>query len=290
MKRPMTSPWSAVLTSSATITLTPNSAAFARASCAPEISLWSVIAIAPSPASRALASSTSTGVAQSLEWSVCMCRSTSISGRAGEPGAHRGVALGRVAARGDLGVDRLEALRDARPVEVVVRALRARAQARAQAVVADQALELRGERLDVAGLEQQPEVVVAADDLGVGAQVRGDRHRAGAERAHEQARRGRDAVRGGDDDVGRREHRVLGRVLLGEDVHAVEQPRADRSARRPRGRTRSPPSRAPSGSRRSARRNSRSARALLLVDERDPHAAVVRRRAAAASAPGRRTR
>jgi hypothetical protein len=41
--------------------------------------LWSVTAIAPSPASRAVASSTSTGVAQSLEWSVCMCRSTSIS-------------------------------------------------------------------------------------------------------------------------------------------------------------------------------------------------------------------
>ena len=81
MKRPITSPWSAVLTSSATITLTPNSAAFARASSAPEISLWSVTAIAPRPASRALASRTSTGVAQSLEWSVCMCRSTSISGR-----------------------------------------------------------------------------------------------------------------------------------------------------------------------------------------------------------------
>ena len=67
MNRPMTSPWSAVLTSSPTITLTPNSAALARASSAPEISLWSVTAIAPRRRSRAVASSTSTGVTQSLE-------------------------------------------------------------------------------------------------------------------------------------------------------------------------------------------------------------------------------
>ncbi len=63
MNRPITSPCSAVLTSSATITLIPS--ALAWASSAPEISLWSVIAIAPSPRARASASSTSTGVAQS---------------------------------------------------------------------------------------------------------------------------------------------------------------------------------------------------------------------------------
>ena len=79
MKRPITSPWSAVLTSSATITLTPYSAAIARAACAPETSLWSVTAIAPRPCVARGSSSTSTGVAQSCEWSVCMCRSTSIS-------------------------------------------------------------------------------------------------------------------------------------------------------------------------------------------------------------------
>ena len=78
----MTSPCEAVLTSSPTMTFTPNSAAFSAASRAPEISLWSVTAIAPSPWSRAVASSTSTGVAQSGEWSVCMCRSTSIFVRA----------------------------------------------------------------------------------------------------------------------------------------------------------------------------------------------------------------
>ena len=48
MKRPITSPSCAVLTSSETITLIPF--ARSRASSAPEISLWSVTAIAPRPA------------------------------------------------------------------------------------------------------------------------------------------------------------------------------------------------------------------------------------------------
>ena len=75
----MTSPCSAVFTSSATITLIPPSrSAASRAASAPEISLWSVIAIAPMPRSFAVSSSTSTGVAQSLEWSVCMWMSQSI--------------------------------------------------------------------------------------------------------------------------------------------------------------------------------------------------------------------
>ena len=86
----MTSPWVAVLTSSPTMTFTPYCSALARASSAPETSLWSVTAIAPRPCSRAVARSTSTGVAQSLEWSVCMCRSTSMSLREAETRAARG--------------------------------------------------------------------------------------------------------------------------------------------------------------------------------------------------------
>ena len=75
-KRPITSPSWAVFTSSATITLIPPMrAAISCASRAPEISLWSVIAIAPSPCSLAVSSRSSAGVAQSGEWSVCMCRS-----------------------------------------------------------------------------------------------------------------------------------------------------------------------------------------------------------------------
>ncbi len=79
MKRPMTSPSCAVLTSSDTITLMPS--ARASASSAPEISLWSVIAIAPRPRRFAVSSSTSTGVAQSGEWSVCMWRSVKTKSR-----------------------------------------------------------------------------------------------------------------------------------------------------------------------------------------------------------------
>ena len=68
MNRPITSPWSAVFTSSATITLIPPLArACSRASCAPDTSLWSVTAIAPSPAALAASSRVSTGVAQSGE-------------------------------------------------------------------------------------------------------------------------------------------------------------------------------------------------------------------------------
>ena len=96
----MTSPWLAVLTSSPTMTFTPNSAPLDCASNAPEISLWSVTAIAPSPCSRAAPSSASTGVAQSLEWSVCMCRSTSISRRPAQPLA-RGRVPAAVVAAGD---------------------------------------------------------------------------------------------------------------------------------------------------------------------------------------------
>ena len=89
MKRPITSPWSAVLTSSATITLSPF--ARSRASSAPEISLWSVTAIASSPTFRAVSSRVSTGVAQSCEWSVCMCRSTWMKSR--EPSCLRTCGL-----------------------------------------------------------------------------------------------------------------------------------------------------------------------------------------------------
>ena len=108
MNRPITSPCSAVLTSSPTITFTPAAGACSRASRAPEISLWSVTAIAPRPCVWAVASSTSTGVAQSHEWSVCMCRSTSISGRAARRSAHRLVRRRRVAAGGQPRIDALE--------------------------------------------------------------------------------------------------------------------------------------------------------------------------------------
>ena len=100
MKRPITSPWSAVFTSSATITLMP--LARSRASSAPEISLWSVTAIAPRPTLLAVSSSVSTGVAQSGEWSVCMCRSTWMKSRSASRRRSCGLPSVVVPARGDL--------------------------------------------------------------------------------------------------------------------------------------------------------------------------------------------
>ena len=96
-------------------------------------------------ASRAVASSTSTGVAQSCEWSVCMCRSTSISLRPASRARARRRRRGRVAAGRDLGVERLEARRRRRPGELG-RAAARRARAAAQRVVAQQPLELGGQR------------------------------------------------------------------------------------------------------------------------------------------------
>src|SRR5829696_883099 len=225
MKSPITSPCVAVLTSSATITLTPYSSAFARASRAPETSLWSVTAIAPRPCRRAVASSTSTGVAQSLEWSVCMCRSTSRSRRDG---------------------------------------LR---QALAQRLVGQQPRQLRRERLRVGGLEQQPERAVA-QHLLVDLQPRGDGDRAGAERAHEQAGRGRLADRGGDDDVGGREHLLLARLRAGHDLDAVAQAAAQRARARA---DRREDRRAPGAVRRQAAQRAQEqpqSLAVLVVDER----------------------
>ena len=85
--------------------------------------MWSVIAIAPRPRSRAVSSRTSTGVAQSGEWSVCMWRSTSISGRPAIRRADLGVA-GRVVAAGEEPpVDRLELVGDRVPVAPLARRL-----------------------------------------------------------------------------------------------------------------------------------------------------------------------
>ena len=164
MKSPITSPSSAVLTSSATITSIPSiSAATSRAASAPEISLWSVIAIAPRPRSRAVSSRTSTGVAQSGEWSVCMCRSQWIVRARREPASNRRLAGGVVAPRGDPRVDLLELVGDLAPAPPS--AAEAAAQPPAQARLGDQPPELAGERDRVAGREQQPALAVAGQLL-----------------------------------------------------------------------------------------------------------------------------
>ena len=209
----------------------------------------------------------------------------------GQPGAHRAVGARRVAARGDLGVD---APRSAPPTALHASsgaiAATAPASRPAQRAVGQQALELGGQRLGVAGLEQQPELAVA-QHLLVRRQPRGDRHRAGAERAHEQAGRRRLADRRGDDDVGGGEHLGLG-VSSAVTI-----------ATRSRTRLRSAPGRAPAGvktvarqarsagSRRSARRNSRSAwRSSWSMKASRSSSRSARAPGAAGSAPGVTTR
>ena len=98
-----------------------------------------------------------------------MCRSTSISLPLGQPRLHRRRRPERRggARRPPRRSPRSPAPRApsrGRPRGACARSRRRRA----QPVVADQPLELGGERVDVAGLEQQPEVLVAADDLLVG--------------------------------------------------------------------------------------------------------------------------
>ena len=74
----------------------------------------------------AVSSSVSTGVAQSGEWSVCMCRSTWMKSPAAELLAHGRCAVRVVAARGDALVELLELVGHARPVDVRARGVRSR--------------------------------------------------------------------------------------------------------------------------------------------------------------------
>jgi hypothetical protein len=94
--------------------------------------------------------------------------------------------------------------------------------------VARQALELPGQHVDVARLEQQP---VVAQHFLVGGQAGGDGDGARAERAHEESRRRRLAERSGDHRVGVRQHLALRRLGGGAD----RQPVAEAAAQGARG-------------------------------------------------------
>ena len=261
MKRPITSPWSAVFTSSATITLIPS--ARSRASSAPEISLWSVIAIAPRPTRLAVSSSVSTGVAQSGEWSVCMWRSTSTKSRSASRLRTLGAAVRRVAPRGDLRVELLEAVRrratSRAPGE---RARSAPAYSPSSCRVGEQPLELGRQRERVARLEQQAELAVAQRLLVLRAAAPPPAPRRRPARAARAAAPGPMPRGRRHGDLRAREVLRLGAVARPGEAHAVAQaPRQrDRRARWPgRAARSSPASRASVGSRRSARRKSRSA-------------------------------
>ena len=141
-----------------------------------------------------------------------------------------GLPGGVVAQRGELGVDRLDVVGHPRPRELQALALAGRREAGAQLLVAQRALELGGEHVDVAGLEQQAEVAVAQHLLVAPARgrPRAPRRR---QRAHEHPGRG-DLTEGrGHDDVGARERRVL--VVDHVDPRAQARPqRRDRPGAR----------------------------------------------------------
>ena len=296
MKRPITSPWSAVLTSSPTITLMPYSAALARASSAPEISLWSVTAIAPEAAlarggeqhlDRRRAVVRVVGVHVQVDVDQLALGAAARAPRAARSGSWRRAASSRV--------DRLDARRRRAPTTSSRRAARrARAAARAAPASRDQPLELGGEHVDVAGLEQQPELAVAAAPPRRPAGARRPARRPAPSARTSSAGRGRAAR-------ARRRRRTSACASTSSSVASVGDARRTRSrsarcaARRRRGAgrasRRSPPSRASVGSRRSARRNSRSAARSSSVDERDPQRAARRPRAAHRRvAPGRSSR
>ena len=286
----MTSPCDAVLTSSPTITLTPNCAAFAAASSAPEISLWSVTAIAPSPCSRAVASSTSTGVAQSWEWSVCMCRSTSIRGRAAS--RLRTAALPRPSWRraDQPAVDVLESRRRGAPRTASCAAARRRRAAAARSgASAISRCSCAAHVSHVARREQQA-VVAFAGDLLVDGEARRQRHGAGGDRPQHQRRRRRHAVGRRHADVGVGQQLGLGDVVEEQDAVAqLVRAAASSPTARARDCTNASQS-APWSSRRSARRNTPQRGALLLLDEGDPHGRAVALARPTTSAPGVMTR
>ena len=88
-KSPITSPWSAVFTSSPGITISRRPRARSTASSAPPKTLWSVTAIAPSPCASAWSSSSSTSIEQSCDQLVCRWRSATIQSRSANGGRVR---------------------------------------------------------------------------------------------------------------------------------------------------------------------------------------------------------
>ena len=258
MNRPITSPCSAVLTSSPTITLSPS--ALARASSAPEISLWSVTAIAPSPRARASASSTSTGVAQSYEWSVCMCRSTSISARSDSRARSAAGLRARSWRRAASSrVDVLELVRDPRPAEL---AAACRAGALLAAAAAPRPARAGGPRAS----RPRP----ARTSARARRRRAPPRRPAGATQRRPRPSRARAPACRGSARCPRRRTRAtsavartssLGAVTAVDERHPVAQPggRASPAARSAVGTRRSRASRARAAAARSARRKVRSA-------------------------------
>ena len=124
-----------------------------------------------------------------------------------------------VAAGHQLRVDVLVLVRDAAPGELGAQRRTRRAQALAQLGFTDEALELRGEHVDVTGFEQQARARLVEQFL-VGAETGRDGNGPGAESAHDKAGSRRLPVGGRDDDVRTRQDLVLTRLTGRYDTNA----------------------------------------------------------------------
>ena len=196
-------------------------------------------------------------------------------GRAAQLGGQAPVARDRVAAGDDAGVDVLEVVGDARPRQPARERARRRPRSRSRSArVGDEPLELGGQRLDVARLEQQA-VGALAERLLVDGQARRERDGAGVDRAQQQAGRGRRAVGGGDEDVAAGQQLGLAELAGRRVAHARLEVGAQRRAARRAARgddRRLPRRRRVQAAQRAQEQPQRGA--LLVVDEAEAHAAA----------------
>ncbi len=161
--------------------LIPTSSAISRASSAPETSLWSVIAIAPSPCStRRLEQGPDRRGA--IRRVIGVHVEVAVDHRpALQPLAGLGVARRVVAARRQPPVDGLDVVRHGAPVTRLARLPAGACEPLPQPGVPRQPLDLGGQGQPVADGKDQAELAVA-DDLLVELEVRDDGGRAGGQR------------------------------------------------------------------------------------------------------------
>ena len=272
----MTSPWLAVLTSSPTMTFTPNSRGLLRRL----ERAGDLVVVGDGDRAEPL-------LARGREQHLDRRRAVVASGRCACAGRRRSSAgpraarrtAGRRAARwrraASAGVDGLELVGDARRSPAARAALAPpRRSARAQRARRRPGARAGRRGLDVARLEQQAALALA-DELLVDRQPRRERHGAGGDaRAAAAPGAGAAPSEARDDDVGGAQHALEpapsrpGKRTRSRSVGAQRRRRRGPAV----GQTRASHGSAVSR-RRSARRNEPQRGALLLVDEDDAHAA-----------------
>ena len=229
MKSPITSPWLAVLTSSATITLTPYSSACARGG----LRAGDLVVVGHRDRAEALLARRRQ---QHLDrrGAVVASGRCACAGRRRSAGARRCARADlRVAARGPCAARRSPRRAPRRSSATRAprqRGARRRPRSRARsAVVADEPAELRGERLGVARGSNSSPRSPSPTHLVVDRQARWRAGTAPAALARAtSAGRGLGAVDAATSDVGVLQQLVLARVLGGDVAHALAQVGAQR--------------------------------------------------------------